>query len=246
MSLQFSNTTTKNGIIQTIERNCALGDGAISGDSTALLYFTGDVNAAIDKVVSIALKSSGTWQFDDSTQSDYPIIKTNIVSSQRDYPFTTDGSGNLILDVYKVLILPSATSTIYQEIYPIDQQSQRTGIDTEDGATGTPFQYDKTANALIFDPTPNYNATNGIKMLINREMLYFSSTDTTKKAGFAGIFHEYLALRPSYQYAQRKTLANTVVLGDEMLKMEKEIYDYYARRERDKRKVLGAKYQEFR
>ena len=45
--------------------------------------------------------------------------------------FIRPAAGNLILDIYKVLILPSATATEYVEIYPVDQQSQRTGIDTE-------------------------------------------------------------------------------------------------------------------
>jgi len=111
-----------------------------------------------------------------------PFIKTNIVSGQRDYTFTVDGTGNLILDIQKVLILPSSTATLYQEIDPVDQQSSDyTGTATEDGVTGVPLTYDKTGNSIIFaDKTPNYNATNGIKALISRETTFYTSADTNK------------------------------------------------------------------
>lgn len=107
MSLVFSNTTTKNGLIQLCERTCGFNDGEISGNTTTLAKFTGDINIALDRALSIIFEVGGTWQFDDSNFTDYPIITTGIVSGQRDYSFTVDGSSNLILDIYRVQVSDS-------------------------------------------------------------------------------------------------------------------------------------------
>lgn len=251
MSLTYNDLTTYKGVIQLIEKETKLGRGTISGDTDLLKEFTADVNSTLDDFTALAINSSGTWQWDDSNQTDYPIIKTNIVSGQRDYPFTVDGSNNLILDVFKVLILPSATSTIYQEIYPVDQQSESsTGIATENGVTGIPSEYDKTGNSIQFaDVTPNYNATNGIKMLVNREASYFAYSDISKKAGIPGIFHEYLALKPALKYAGRNSLANYQDLlrrviefeGDIARNITGSIERYFSSRSRDERDILTMK-----
>ena len=238
MSLVFSNTTTKNGLIQLCEEYCGFNDGDISGNTTRLAKFTGRLNNALSKAVSTIFEVGGTWQFDDSNQTDYPIITTNIVSGQRDYSFTADGSGNLILDVYKVLVANQAG--LYEEIWPVDQQSYapRNYLSGQN-LGGIPITYDKTANGIFLDPIPNYNYTAGLKVLINREPSYFTTSDTTKKPGFAGLFHEYLAMHASYYYCLANQITNVKKdLKLEMLQMEEDLKNYYKLREQDNPKVL--------
>ena len=240
MSLVFSNSSLKSGIVELIY--------SITGADTTrypLAEVVRDVNSALDKVFSLIFKSDGRWQFDDSNQTDYPIITTNLVSGQRDYSFSTDQTGNLILDIYKVQVKVSASGP-YRDIYPVDQQrftlqgdnniqagvAPTTMTDGNNGG-GVPTCYDKTGNGIFLDLIPNYNATAGLRVFINREGSYFSASDTTKKPGFAGLFHEYLALRPAYQFAYRKGLQNMNSLHDEMLRMEMEIIKYYGNREKD-------------
>jgi hypothetical protein len=225
MSLQFNQVASPyRGLVQLYEREIGANLGDVSDNATKLAQFTSDCNQALDDFWAIALPASGTWQLDDSNQTDYPIIKTNLISGQRDYSFTTDGSGNLILDIYKVMILISATGTTYYEIFPIDQQGADqpiySTIDTEITTTGTPYRYDKTANGIFLDPIPPYDATNGLKVYINREASYFSTTDTIKKAGVPGNLHKYFYLKPAYDYARRNNLANVNRLEAEVLKME--------------------------
>lgn len=253
MSLVYSDTTTKKGIVQFFETECGFTYGDISGDTTKLIPFTADVNMAMDDFTRIAIKNSGKWQYDDSNQTDYPIIKRHLITGQRDYPFTTDESSNLILDIHKVFILPSATATLYQEVYPIDQQSEdgAYGITSEITATGVPYQYDKTSNSLIFDPPSSYTTTGttnyGLKILISREGSYFVSTDTTKKPGVPGLFHKYFYLKPARDYARRQGLSSLNRLEEEVLKMEGDelrgitgtIANYYANRSRDERPRLS-------
>jgi len=146
MSLVFNAASTDfKGIAQIYEKEIGVDRGYITGNTNRLKEFTSDVNLAWDDYLTVALTASGTWQFDDSNQTDHPIIKTNIVASQNDYSFTTDESGNLILDIYKVAVLESATDTTFVEIEPIDQQSTRNNdLVTEASSSSAPFEYDKT------------------------------------------------------------------------------------------------------
>lgn len=238
MSLQFSNTTTKGGILQVIERKTKLNDGGITGNTQRLKEFTSEVNLAMDKVLSIIFKSNGLWQFDDSNHTDYPIITTNLVANQRDYTFTTDEQGNLILDIYKVMV--KNEEGIYHEIYPVDQQSDEymDGFWSGQNETGIPSRYDKTANGIFLDCIPSYNSTGGLKVFINREGSYFTTSDTTKKPGFSGLFHKYLAVVPAYEYACTNQLANKNDLKQEMLEMEADIKKHYRDRGRDETPMI--------
>jgi hypothetical protein len=248
MSLVFNDTSTLKGLVQIYEKEIGANQGDVSGNTAKLKAFMADCNLALDDFIAQAIKSSGKWQFDDSNQTDYSVIYTNLVSGQQDYSFTTDETGNLILDIYKVMVLPSATATTYGDVYPVDTQTDEDigGLASESGSVGTPTRYDKTANGIFLDPIPNYNATKGLKVYINREGSYFAYTDTTKKPGVPGLFHKYLALKPAMDYARRNNLANVNRIELEVAKYEAEsgpvsIKEYFSRRSRDERPRLTIK-----
>jgi hypothetical protein len=75
-------------------------------------------------------------------------------------------------------------------------------------------------------------------MTITTTTTTVTTTDTTKKAGIPDIFHEYLAIRPSYFYCLQKGLPQAKALGQEVAEMEKQIEDYYGSRQRDERESL--------
>lgn len=238
MSLQFSDTSNKKGILQKIERMCKLGDAGITGNTQKLKDFTADVNLAMDKAWAIIFKSSGRWQFDDSNHTDYPIITTNLVDGQRDYAFTADENSNLILDIYKVMIKNEAG--VYFELQPVDQQSDEDMASFYDGVNteGVPSRYDITGNGIFLDCIPSYNSTNGLKIFINREGSYFTTGDTTKKPGFAGLFHEYLALEASYDYACANNLQNKNDLKQDLIEMESAMKKYYRDRSKNEQTII--------
>lgn len=221
-------------IVAEIDKNCKS-----NSVSYPLADKVVDINLALGDAFTLAFQAGGTWQFDDSNHTDYPIITTALASSQRDYPFTTDEQGNLILDIYKVMVRISATGE-YQEAFPVDVQSESGTESFYDGQnlTGIPYRYDKTANGIFLDPIPNYNSTDGLKVYINREGSFFTTADTTKKPGIDPLCHEYLALKPSYKYARNNSLANVARLEKDMMLMEKRITERYAKRERDVVNVL--------
>jgi hypothetical protein len=250
MSLVFSASSTKSGIVDLIYRYTG-------ADTTKypLSEVVSDVNAAVDRLLALAIRSSGSWQYDDSNHTDYPIITTDLVSGQRDYSFTTDEQGNLILDIYRVMVANS--SGIFYDLELADQQNQRgRNIGFVDGQeiTGQPSKYDKTANGIFLDAIPNYSYTNGIKIFINREASYFTSSDTTKKPGFDGRLHEYLVVRPTAYYAQRKGLDNADFWSNELLKYEGDedrgitglIESVYSKRSKDEPTRILTKYRSSR
>lgn len=239
----------------TFTQICDTIDANVQSDSTT--YPTArkvvDINSALDKVFSLIFRSDGRWNFDDSNYDDYPILTTDIVSGQRDYAFTEDENGSLILDIFKVMV-KNGTTGIYVDLMPVAQQRPGslpigdnniaagvppTTISDGNNTGGVPRCYAKTGNGIFLDLVPNYNATEGLKVFVNREGSYFTVSDTTKKPGFAGLFHEYLAFRPSYQFAYRKGLQNVVSLQNEMLRMENEIIKYYGGREKDTRRRIA-------
>lgn len=213
-----------------------------------------DINLGLDRIFALIFMAGGKWRFDDSNHAKYPVITTNLTSGQRDYSFTTDEQGNVILDIYKIAIAqPNGT---FIDIYPDNAASIPNNPNSDpvssfyDGlnTVGTPQRYDKMANGILLDPIPNYTVANGLLIYINREASYFTVSDTTKSPGFSGLFHKYLVLFAKYEYASRKglSIAGGVLKGGirtglnaEIFNMEQDILVHYGNRERDtKRKLI--------
>lgn len=247
MSIAFSATDTLKGLVQIYEEECGFNVGDISGNTVKLKQFAARVNTTYDDFVARAIKASGVWQWDDSNHTDYPFMTTDLVTGQRDYSFTTDGSGNLVLQIYKVMV--KGADGVYREIYPVDQEtpnSSKTNVDTfinGQDETGTPTRYDLTANGIFLDLIPSYDSTAGLKVFVNREPSYFVYTDTTKKPGVPGIFHRYFALKPALDYARRNQTANFNNLLNEVTKLERDIDDFFGMRDKQTPKRLTPNYQ---
>ena len=237
MSMVFSNTTDRTGIIELIEDNT--GTQSATTSSYPLKSKTRDVNNAYANYFLIGGQTEGRWQLDDTNHTKYPIITTALTANQQDYTFTVDEQSNQILDIYRVEILDPTGLGV--ELTPIDQfDIQGMALTEFQKSAATPLFYDKTANGIILYPKPNYTNSAGLKIYFNRTPSYFLSTDTTKTPGIPDTFHEYLALRPSYQYCLRKGLPQTVQLKADMLAMEEGIRSYYSSRSKDEVKEMSA------
>lgn len=238
MSMPFSNTADRTGIVELVED--LTGTRSSTTSSYPLKTKTRDINNTFANFNMIAQRSAGSWESDDTNQTDYPIITTNLVSGQQDYSFILDQQGNQILDIYRVEI--ANASGIFSQVIPLDEVDMNGVSLTEFMKTsGTTIFYRKTANGIFLYAPTSYNYTNGLKIYYARTPTYFLSTDTTKKPGIPDMFHEYLALRPAYFYALAKGLPQATALGNQVLEFEGsdrlgivgKIGDYYANRSRD-------------
>lgn len=242
MSIVYSDTTGLTGILQRIERELGFAYGYITGSTERMKEWTSEVNLEHDYTIAAIFKAGGTWQFDDANHDDYPIITANLVSGQRDYSFTEDEQGNVVLDIHRVMI--KTPQGVFVDITPMDQQtpeSDTAGFVDGQNLTGTPTTYDKTGNGIFLGRIPNYNSTGGIKLFINREGSYFTVSDTIKKPGVDGRIHEVYVVGPCARYAGRKGLANFAdlerrrvrLVGDDTSGARGLLQDIYGRRERD-------------
>jgi hypothetical protein len=236
MSFTFSNTTDRTGIVELLED--LTGTASATTSSYPLKTKTRDINNAYADYFMIAMKSAGTWQVDDTNQTDYPIITTNLVTTQQDYSFTLDGStpANQILDIYRVEMKDASGNWTLLE--PYDEMSETSALSAQATSSGTPFRYHKTANGIFLDVTPNYNSTNGLKIYCARTPVYFVSTDTTKQPGIPHMFYRYLALKPAYFYCLQKGKEQANAYGVEVEKIEQAIKKYHGDRKRDEQVVL--------
>lgn len=239
MSLQFNDTTTFKGLVQMYEREIGANLGDVSGSTSRLKTLTADINLTMDDYIALAIQSSGTWKIDDSNHTDYPEIYTNIVANQREYTFLTDENGNAILDIYKVYVKDSASGAYrLLEATDTDTESEASSFTNGLNAAGLPQSYDKLANSLRFDVLPSANVTDGLKISINREGSYFTYTDTTKKPGYPGLHHKYFYLKPALDYARRNTLTSYPRIEGELMKLEREIQEYFNGRAKDEPQKL--------
>lgn len=206
-----------------------------------------DVNNTLNIYMLMAMKAEGRWQVDDSNHTDYPIILGDIISGQQDYTFSTDEDGNQILHMYKVRVLqPDGVTWL-----TIPQRDLLKSTDDDplnSTATGTPQEYDITANGLMLSPIPDYNmrlteeGKSGLEMFVSRTTTYFTVDDTIKKPGIPWTHHEYLAIRPAYFYCLQKGLPQTQALYNEMVRLEQLIVADYSSRNKDEDLVASGEY----
>lgn len=242
--MDFSDTTNKDGILQRVEMTLGFPDGAITGDSTQLAYFTGLVNEAYYNVVSEILGAQDMWDFDDTNYTDYPIATTPLVASQRDYALPTD---------YKVLGLKRVDVTydgsIYHQAQSIDstQFSDDLGNTTyeDNNFSTTSPAYDAKANSIwIYPLATAAQVSAGAKIRIEyiRNVDTFTTTDTTQEPGVDIVWHDLIPLGAAMKYAAYRNMENSrslKVLWDEGIEKMKL---HYSKKNRDEAPTLYTSY----
>jgi hypothetical protein len=245
MSIQFSDTTNKKGLVQFYEKEIGLEWGDISNDNDLLRGFSADANESMDEFWTIALKAAG-WRMDDSNHTTkFPAIYKNIVSGTRAYDILNDADGNQALEIYAAFVLQSATGTIYERIHPVSQSKQDHDVDSFNNGlnqSGVPRRYDKIGMTVYLDDIPNYNATNGLKLLISREGSYFAYNATTKMPGVPGILHSWFYLKPALKYARIHGLDSYDKIEKACDKLEAQIKAHFGQRQKDvkPKRIMGS------
>lgn len=240
--MEFSNTTTKNGLIQRCERLTNLGDGAITGDSTLLAYFTSDINETVHEMITEILRTQDTFEWDDPNRSDYPIATTPLVAGQRDYLF----SGLSFLKLRRVDITWNGTD--YYRATPFDSSTYQEGFGNDSVVDGnfskTNPKYDPKANGFWLYPRADANdVANGAlaRIEFTRAFDEFTTDDTTQEPPIDRPFHETVALGAAYRYELTKKDKSTR-LDDIAAKYQQGIEAmkrYYNNRNEDMQMILA-------
>lgn len=241
--MQYNDTTNKSGILQRIEMTLGLPDGAITGDTTQLAYFTTLSNEVLYNIVSEILASQDAWDFDDSNHGDYPIATTPMVAGQRDYGLPTD---------YKVLGIKRVDVTYdgsnYYPASHIDssQFGQIGNTITEDNNfSDTQPAYDLKSNSVwVYPLATAAQVAAGAKVRIEyiRATDAFTTADTTQEPGIDRVWHELVPLGAAMKYAVFRNMENSrslKVLYDEGIE---KLRQYYSRKNRDDNTTLSTPY----
>lgn len=219
----FSDTSNLNGVIEdiTFRTNASTTDFPLK---TRTMY----VNEAYGRVANIIIRADGRMQWDDTNHTDQPIYDCDLVSGQTDYNVFSEAPSALQdwLTIERVEGLDEAGNGVL--LRPIDKRDIPESMAEYRKTAGQIDEYDFNGTNLLLYPAPNYSKTNGLTIYFHRAPSYFVSTDTTKRPGFASIFHPYLSIYASYVW-------NSVKKNDWSLKpildqMEKEIGEFYSRR----------------
>lgn len=242
--MQYSNTTTKDGLMQKCEFWTGLGDAFITGNATLKAQFNGLLNSGFDRILPRVLSYSKSVRWDDTNHTDHPFGTLNLVSGQNDYTVTEDDNGLDIFNIVGVQILPSATSTEYLDLTPItsDHPFAERAMSPNPSDIGVPTHYLESNNTIFFYPEPNYNATAGAKIFFEREQSRFVVADTTKEPGIPKPFHEVLALYASLDWLLvNKPQNGTLITRIEarIQRIEDELDAMIAKRNPQRRRLIG-------
>ena len=155
MSLQFSNTTTKIGIIQSCEDRCSLGDTGISGNATLLKKFTGHINDANNNIWHTIFMSYGGWQYDDGNQTDLPSASDTLTADQVSYAMPSNA-----ITIRGVEFKDE--SGIWTALRPLTEELIRSRSAMGDFYTtsGIPEYYQLVGDTVRVYPAANFNSQN--------------------------------------------------------------------------------------
>lgn len=212
--------------------------------------FTRNANFGLDRVLALVLKADGGWIFDDTNQiGELLDVTNNLVSGTQKVPLSVNW-----LTIARVRVKNSAGSWI-----TLPELNRKAQTDSQLTATsGTPSSYFHLGNYLYFDKAPNYSSAGGIEVQFQRGASYFAYTDSTKTPGFAVQFHRLIALYAALDYCETNylpdraaTIRSRIGAPPDLLNnqagsgMEKELVDFYSRRDEDAKVALSASREDY-
>ena len=211
------------------------------------------INESLKTVVNWILLADGTWQWDDTNQTDQPRGKGTLVEGQEVYTFASD-----YLQIAEMDILD--LNSKYIRLAPLDHaelngQSPDEYFGLESDGTpkkGFPEYYDLfTDDSFRLYPAPSATyctLTNGLRTWFKRAPATFTEaqiTTGTKEPGFA-INQIVLAYMASIPYCMKYHKDRVGLYEKRVMDLKAEIITHYAHREKEKRKQITFKQRAFR
>lgn len=191
--------------------------------------YTRYVNAWYQRMVFYIWRSSGMWQFDDSTATTLPEATTTLVAGQEDYTIPTGG-----LDIREVHVMNSSGD--YKKLKKINPFDIPYGSTRDEyyETDAMPAEYYLEGNSIIIKPAPaaaSVTLALGLKIILDRNVTLFAVTDTTKEPGFVAQFHRILSLGAAYDFARAHNMVTKIaIIKPDLDKTIQEAEEYYARR----------------
>lgn len=159
------------------------------------------LNVAQDTISNAIIAKDRLFQYDDPNYADLNEGTLTLTSTQYIYDVSEEENFANILYIAKVYL--KNRNGEYYEIPKGDIV-----FDTLSGTqlTGEPTQYRTVGKKLVFDRTPDYTQSNGIKIYFARTPEPILSTDTVKIPGIPQNLHRLLCLLVCFDFASAKNL----------------------------------------
>lgn len=205
--MQFSDVTNDTGLVQHIDflvgtnvNNFPLNDKAR------------EMNRHYYNAVIAAWKASGDWDFDDTSQANFPIATDDLVNSQNDYALPVTA-----LKLKRVEVLDSGGNS--HVLVPLDDRQIPGSLDEFYKTDSLPQYYRVLRGSIWLYPAPataSVTITDGLKIYFLREVDEFVAGDTTQEPGIPEPFHDILSIGAAYNFALAKGRDNVNILKNEL------------------------------
>lgn len=191
--MEYSNTTSKSGIIQREEMLCRLGDGAISGNNTLLQQFCGLNNQAYHEVWMAILSVDKHVRADDYNYGNYPDAPITLVLGQADYTLPVSVLGGNVASFLRL-------KGVY---FLVNEQKQYLNNGTTDERTttnGIPSSFTVNGKSLFLNCPVSAEALalyGTVHVEFQRSPVAFVFDNTTEIPGFMETYHDLIPLKAS-------------------------------------------------
>lgn len=245
------------GDILTKARNLTGTDSNSYTNANALI----DLNLWLQKIVGMIFDSQDESDWDDQRNSDYPIKKTSLVASQRDYRIPVSEKVLKIKDLtiyYDGVNGYRATPIDLTEFEDLgNAPSNATGGTTQNAKIDAYFSrttpgYDYKYNSIWLYPTCTAtDVSAGAFMLIEwfRQATEFTSAELstgTVVPGFDDTFHAMLAYGMAFEYASSKQLPQLKQIQPILADFEARLRKQYSVKQGDRQYQLKQSYQNYK
>jgi len=233
--MNFYNTTnTENSLVHETWTLC---DADLA--SMPLAVVTRRFNLALEELVGEIINADGTWQWDDTNQTDLPIGTQTLVASQAVYSFN-----DKFLQIERVKI--KDVSGNWHILHPVDEiDLGGTAIEEYFTDTGLPTYYDKVGDDTIkLYPAPtatDCTLINGLKIHFKRTAHLFAVDDETATPGLPSTHHKILCYMAAIPYCMSYKPQRVALYEKKVDEMKKTLLKFYAHREGDVRNIITNK-----
>ena len=204
----FSDTTNKQGLIQDIDF-LLFGSSDLLNTEYSLADRTRNLNIVWDEAVTELYKADPNFQWDDTSNTDFPIATVALVSGLDHYTLLDSA-----LVIHRVRMMD-----VNGQMKTLEPVTKRELSDSDLVASGEPNKFYKLGGAVFPVPIPNYGYGSGVEIEFQRGGNHFVSGDTTKEPGFNPQFHNFLSIGASLRYA----IANGLTKKIAQLRADKEV-----------------------
>lgn len=200
--------------------------------------FIRSANSWYKKVNTWIWQVVGTWEFDDTNYTDFPILSTDLNKGQRDYELPAD-----IQKIEKVNVL---WNNELKELKPVDKSMVNVPLETLYKDNGEPICYDITGKSILLYPASNQDIPEGLQVILSRGIKEFQATDTTREPGFVEDYHEALSVGAALDFAIVTNSNKVNFLREKIQLLEDDIKRFYGSTQRNFRPKIIIKRKNYK